>query len=59
MSIEQVMEILDEFEVQAIREINLDHAVKADPYASIGKHILIGKIKKRINRIISNKNQEV
>lgn len=57
MSIEKVMEILNEFEVQAINEIILDHDVNADPYASVGKYSLIRKIKKRINRIMETDNR--
>jgi len=57
MPIEKVMEILNEFEVQVINEIKLDHEVKADPYASVGKYSLIRKIRKRINRIIETDNR--
>jgi hypothetical protein len=48
MSIVKIMEILDQFEIQAARDIEQDHAIDADPYESVGRHILIGKIRKRI-----------
>lgn len=48
MNIEKVMEILDQFEVQAIKDIKVDHAIDADSYESVGKFKLIGKIRKRI-----------
>ena len=53
MSIEKVMEILNEFEVQAARDIEVDHKIDADPYESVGRHILIRKIKKRIIREVT------
>jgi hypothetical protein len=59
MPIEKIMEILNEFEAQAIKEIKLDHEIKADPYASVGKCILIRKIRKRINRTMETNKQEV
>jgi hypothetical protein len=48
MNVEKVMEILSEFESQAVREIKLDKAINADNYESVGKFKLIGKIRKRI-----------
>jgi len=48
MNVEKVMEILDQFEVRAIKDIKVDHAIDADPYESVGKFKLIGKIRKRI-----------
>ncbi|MFA5181466.1 MAG: hypothetical protein WC405_09125 [Syntrophales bacterium] len=57
MPIEKVMEILNEFEVQAIKAIKLDHEIKADPYASVGKCILVRKIRKRINRSTETDNR--
>jgi hypothetical protein len=48
MPIQKVMEILDHFETQALRDIQRDHRINADPYESVGKHILIVKIKKKI-----------
>lgn len=53
MSVEKVMEILSTFETQAARDIKRDHEIKADPYESVGRHILIGKIRKRINQDLS------
>lgn len=53
MSIEKVMEILDEFEVKAAKEIELDRRIDVDNYESVGKHILINKIRKRINEVIA------
>ncbi len=48
MSIHKVMEILNQFEIQAAGDIELDHTINADPYESVGRHILIRKIRKRI-----------
>jgi hypothetical protein len=59
MSVEKVMEILNEFEVQAARDIVLDREIKVDPYESVGRHILIRKIKKRINHLRESNKQEV
>jgi len=59
MSIEKIMEILNEFEVQAAGDIVLDRKIKVDPYESVGRHILIRKIKKRINHLMETNNQEV
>ena len=59
MSVEKVMEILNEFEVQATRDIVLDRKIKVDPYESVGRHILIRKIKKRINHLMETNKQEV
>ena len=50
MSIRKVMEILDRFESQAVRDIKQDHALKIDAYESVGKHILIRKIKGKIQK---------
>jgi len=58
MSIEKVMEILNQFEVQVIKEINLDHEVNADPYASVGKYSLIRKIRKRINKVMKTNEKK-
>ena len=46
MNVEKVMEILAQFESQAVREIKLDKAIDTDNYESVGKFKLIGKIKK-------------
>jgi hypothetical protein len=48
MNVEKVMEILDQFEVQAIKDIELENAIDVDNYESVGKFKLIGKIRKRI-----------
>lgn len=48
MSVEKVMEILNQFESQAMKDIKVDHAINADNYESIGRYKLIGKIRKRI-----------
>ncbi len=48
MNVEKVMEILNQFEGQAVRDIKLDKAVDADNYESVGRYKLIGKIRKRI-----------
>jgi hypothetical protein len=48
MNIEKVVEILDQFQAQAVREIELDKAIDTDNYESVGKFKLIGKIRKRI-----------
>ncbi len=53
MSVEKVMEILSTFETQAVRDIKRDHEIKADPYESVGRHILIRKIKRKINQDLS------
>lgn len=58
MSIEKVMEILDEFEVKAAEDIKLDRKIKADPYEAVGRHKLIRKIKKRINEVIATNHKE-
>jgi len=56
MNIEKVMEILDQFEVQAIKDIQVDHAIDADPYESVGKFKLIKNIRKRIIKEASINN---
>lgn len=48
MAIEKVMEILNQFESQAIKDIKLDRVINADSYESVGKFKLIGRIRKRI-----------
>ena len=48
MNVEKVMEILNDFEAQAIKAIELDNAIDTDNYESVGKFKLIGKIRKRI-----------
>ena len=48
MNVEKVMEILDQFEDQAIKDIKLDKAVNTDNYESVGRYKLIGKIRKKI-----------
>ena len=50
MIVEKVMEILSTFETQAISDIERDHEIKADPYESVGRHVLIMRIKRRINQ---------
>jgi hypothetical protein len=50
MNVEKVMEILDQFESQAIKDIEMDKAIDTDNYESVGKFKLIGKIRKRIIR---------
>ena len=52
MNVEKVMEILGEFEVQAKKDIELDKAINADNYTSVGKFKLIQKIRKRIHQEI-------
>ena len=58
MSIERVMEILDEFEVKATKDIELDRKIKADSYESFGRYKLIRKIKKRINEVMTMDHKE-
>jgi len=58
MSIEKVMEILDEFEVEAAKDIALDRKIKADPYESVGRHKLIRKIRERINEVTAIDHKE-
>ncbi len=48
MNAEKVMEILNDFQAQAARDIETDHKIDADAYESVGRHILIRKIRKRI-----------
>ena len=50
MAIEKVMEALNGYEARAAADIRLDHELGADPYESVGRHILIRKIKKLIVR---------
>ena len=59
MAIQKVMEILNEFEVKAVKDINLDKVINADPYESVGRHKLIRKIKKRISKAMGINHQEV
>ena len=42
------MEILSRFERRAIEDIKLDNKIDIDNYESVGKHILIMKIRKAI-----------
>lgn len=59
MNVEKVMEILSTFETQAVKDIERDHKIKADPYDSIGRHVLIRKIQRRIKQEMSiNDNKE-
>lgn len=58
MNVEKVMEILDQFEVQAIKDIKLDKAINADNFESVGKFKLIGKIRKRIIKEIDINNDK-
>ena len=48
MNAMKVMEIFNQFEVQAKRDIELDQAINADNYESVGKFKLIRNIRKRI-----------
>jgi hypothetical protein len=50
MIVEKVMEILSTFETQAINDIERDHEIKADPYESVGRHVLIRNIKRKIRQ---------
>ena len=58
MNVEKVMEILAQFESQAVREIKLDKAIDTDNYESVGKFKLIGKIKKAIQKEFMAGDQE-
>jgi hypothetical protein len=58
MNVGKVMEILDQFEVQAIKEIELDNAINTDNFESVGKFKLIGKIRKRIIKEADINNKE-
>jgi hypothetical protein len=58
MSIEKVIEILDEFEVKATKDIELDRKINADSYESFGRYKLIRTIKKRINEVIARYHKE-
>jgi ABC-type phosphate transport system ATPase subunit len=42
------MDILNRFERRAIEDIRLDKEIDADNYESVGRHILIMKIRKAI-----------
>jgi hypothetical protein len=42
------MDILSRFERRAIEDIRLDKEIDADNYESVGRHILIMKIRKAI-----------
>ena len=48
MNVEKVMEILDQFQAQAVEDIELDKAIDTDDFESAGKYKLIGRIRKRI-----------
>lgn len=48
MNVAKVMEILDKFEVESVRAIELDKAINIDSYDSVGKYKLIKQIRKRI-----------
>lgn len=50
MAIEKVMDVLNGYEAKAAADIRLDHEIGADPYESVGRHILIRKVKKIIVR---------
>ena len=58
MIVEKVMEILSTFETQAIDDIERDHEIKADPYESVGRHVLIRRIKRRINQEMSTSDDK-
>ena len=58
MIIGPVMEILSTFETQAVSDIERDHQIKADPYESVGRHILIRRIKRRINQELSTSDDK-
>jgi hypothetical protein len=58
MIVEKVMEILSTFETQAVNDIERDHQIKADPYESVGRHILIRRIKRRINQELSTSDDK-
>ena len=53
MSIDKVMEILDEFEVKAVKDIELDRAIDVDNYESFGRYKLVRKIKERVNEVMT------
>ena len=59
MPIEKVMEALNGYEAKAAADIRLDHEIGADPYESVGRHILIRKIKKLIVSELKVNIQEV
>ncbi len=48
MNFEKVMEILNDFQAQAVKDIQMDKAIDMDNYESVGRFKLIGKIQKRI-----------
>jgi len=50
--INQILEVLSTFENKAIRDIELDHAVDADNYESVGRLIQIRNIRKAIGLAI-------
>ena len=58
MIIGPVMEILSTFETQSINDIERDHQIKADPYESVGRHVLIRRIKRRINQELSTSDDK-
>ena len=53
MPVEKIMEILDEFEVKATKDIELDRKIKADSYESFGRYKLVRKIKERVNEVMT------
>ena len=52
------MEILNHFETQAAADIQRDHEIDADPYESVGRHILIRNIKRMIKGNIHYDDKE-
>jgi len=44
----QILEVLSKFESKAIQDIELNSAVDVDNYATVGKLILVRKIRKAI-----------
>ena len=59
MTTEKVMDILDEFEVKVAKDIELDKAIDADNYESVGRYNLIQDIRKQISKTSSVNHQEV
>jgi len=52
------MEILDHYEASAEEDIQRDRAINADPYESVGRHVLIRKIKRKIQKELDTDDKE-
>ena len=50
ISIEEIIDILDQFEQNVIAAIELNKAIDADNYENVGQYKLIQRIKKQIRK---------